>query len=51
VCFQDDPPHPGLYTDEHVLNSQLDLPAVITDSSPDNHEFVGSTINLQDLVG
>ncbi|XP_052760343.1 uncharacterized protein LOC128203109 [Mya arenaria] len=46
--LQDDPPHPDLYSDDSSLTPQLDMPTI-----HDSHtsEFVGSTINLQDLVG
>ena len=53
--LQDDPPHPDMYTDESVLKTELSLPVAsdseLTDQSLPGAEFVGSTINLQDLVG
>ncbi|KAH3876815.1 hypothetical protein DPMN_000665 [Dreissena polymorpha] len=48
--LQDDPPHPDLYSDEHMMTSQLDMTSVSQDNG-NQAEFVGSTINLQDLVG
>ncbi|KAL4224475.1 hypothetical protein ACF0H5_015176 [Mactra antiquata] len=62
--LQDDPPHPDMYDEENiVLNGQLDISHGSNDSDmveqqqhtddddDDDDEFVGSTINLQDLVG
>ena len=53
TLLQDDPPHPDLYTDENVLKTELSFPVSteLTDQSLPVAEFVGSTINLQDLVG
>lgn len=54
--LQDDPPHPDLYSDENMLNGHLDMSHDASDSEIDDQDqsssqFVGSTINLQDLVG
>ncbi|XP_053384447.1 zinc finger protein ZXDC-like [Mercenaria mercenaria] len=54
--LQDDPPHPDLYSDESILNGHLDMShdsssAGIDEQDQSSSEFVGSTINLQDLVG
>ncbi|XP_060599336.1 zinc finger protein 236-like [Ruditapes philippinarum] len=55
--LQDDPPHPDLYTEDGVLNGHLDMSHDSSNAGLDDDqdqscsEFVGSTINLQDLVG
>ena len=54
IYLQDDPPHPELYSDEAILASDIPLPDS-ADSDIQCHnvqpaEFIGSTINLQDLV-
>ena len=44
-----------MFIDESVLKAELSLPVTsdteLTDQSLPGAEFVGSTINLQDLVG
>lgn len=51
--LQDDPPHPDLYTETDMLGNKLNYAAADSDTSGHSasiSEFVGSTINLQDLI-